>query len=318
MLSSLLGSIEQGFGPSLSLAGDITFLIGLLMLAYVILAPSLRVLVEIQAANIGMQRDWIMHCESCRRMTVVIGPQCEHCGHTLGIPWTVRIQHFFSGGSESHWLQVTRWIFTVLGVTAFAAVTITALGLTGAWSPQSNVEKLFIGLSLVAWAGLGRLLGRVFGIGTGGPISRMRDAVFSLALVAVLLTTTTIASAARPVEETIIAQVRVDGQVAQLGTKAVALVGYQLGLEYLYLEHAFAGFQHTVPLAIVGARRIELPLTERQGDVVDFLWKHAEGLTARGLTVRKRTDQYVISESGIYEIVLRGNEISIRHYRAPS
>ncbi|NIO41799.1 MAG: hypothetical protein GTO41_17460, partial [Burkholderiales bacterium] len=82
----------------------------------------------------------------------------------------------------------------------------------------------------------------------------------------------TLASAARPVEETVIAQVRVDGQVAQLGSEAIALVGYQLGLEYVHVEHAFAGFRWVAPLAIVGARRLELPMDERQRRVTNFLW----------------------------------------------
>jgi len=318
MLSSLLRTIEQAFGPLLSSASEMTFLVGLLMLAYVIIAPTVRVVVEMQAARLGMAREWIMHCHTCRRMTAVTGSSCEHCGNNLGIPWTVRIQHFFSRGSEPRWLQLTRWTYTLLGIIVFTLISLAALSLSGAWSPQTSLEKLFVGLSLLTWAGLGWLLGRVFGIGTGGPISRVRDAVFCLALVALLLTTTTLASAARPVKETVVAQVRVDGQVAQIGSKAIALVGYQLGVEYLYVEHAFAGFRHVTPLAIVGARRLELPLDERQRELTDFLWKHADGLTRRGLSVRKRTDQFVVAQSGLYEIVLRGDEITIRQYAKPS
>jgi hypothetical protein len=318
MLSSLLRTIEQAFGPMLSSASDIAFLVGMLMLAYVIVAPFVRVVVEMQAARIGMAREWIMHCASCRRITTVAGSTCEHCGKDLGIPWAVRLQHFFSRGGEPRWLQVTRWIYTLLGIAAFALISIAALSLSGAWSPQTALEKLFVGLALLTWAGLGWLLGRVFGIGTGGPISRVRDAVFCLALVALLLTMTTLASAARPVKETVVAQVRVDGQVAQIGSKAIALVGYQLGVEYLYAEHAFAGFRYVTPLAIIGARRLELPLDQRQREIADFLWKHADVLTRRGLSVRKRTDQFVVAQSGIYEIVLRGDEIIIRQYARPS
>ncbi len=318
MLSSLLRTIEQGFGPLLSSAGDIAFLIGLLMLTYVILAPAIRIIIEMQAANLGIEREWIMHCASCRRMTIVAGSECEHCGHDLGIPWPVRLRQFFSRGAEPRWLQLTRWVYTLLGIAAFTLLTIVALSVSGGWSPQSHVEKLFVGLSLLTWAGLGWLLGRVFGIGTGGPIARIRDAIFSLALVALLLTTTTLASAARPVEETVVAQVRVNGQVAQLDSKAIALVGHQLGLEYLYVEHAFAGFRHVMPLAIVGARRLELPIGDRQRKLAEFLWKHAAVLTERGLAVRKRTDQFVVVEPGLYEIVLRGDDISIRQYASPS
>ena len=138
MLSSLLRTIEQAFGPMLSSASDISFLIGMLMLAYVIVAPLVRVVVEMQAARIGMAREWIMHCASCRRITAVAGSSCEHCGADLGIPWSVRLQHFFSRGSEPRWLQVTRWIYTLFGIAAFALISIVALSLSGTWSPQTS------------------------------------------------------------------------------------------------------------------------------------------------------------------------------------
>ncbi len=318
MLASLLATIEQGLGPSLSTAGNVAFLVGLTVLAYVVLAPLIGVVVEWQADRIGMEREWIMHCDTCRKTTVVTGSACEHCGQSLGIPWTVRLQHYFGHGNEPHWLRVFRWFYMLIGIAGFFIVTLAALGFTGAWNPQTNIEKLFVGLSMLAWGGLGWLLGRVLGIGTGGPISRVRDAVFSLALIAVLLITTALATAARPVEETVVARISVDGQVAQFGGKATVLAGYQLGFEYLYVEHAFAGFHHVTPLAIIGTQRIDLPLDKRENDIAAFLWKHANGLTARGLAVRKRTDQFAVTQPGIYEIVLRGHEISIRHFANPS
>ncbi len=318
MLASLLATIEQGLGPSLATAGNIAFLIGLATLAYVVFAPLIGIVVEWQADRIGMEREWIMRCATCRKPTVVTGSACEHCGQQLGIPWTVRLQHYFGHGSEPHWLRVFRWFYMLIGIAGFALLTLAALGLTGAWSPQTNVEKLFVGLSMLIWGGLGWLLGRVLGIGTGGPISRVRDAVFSLALIAALLITTALATAARPIEETVVARVTVDGQVAQLGSKATALAGYQLGFEYLYVEHAFAGFRHVTPLAIIGTQRIDLPIDERANDIAAFLWKHANEFTARGLAVRKRTDQFAVTQSGIYEIVLRGHEISIRQYASSS
>ena len=317
MLATLLRAIEQGLGPSLSSVGDIAFWAGMLMLAYVVLAPLMRVVVQTRAARSGIEREWIMSCKHCRKISVVAGSECEHCGRELDIPWIVRIHIFFANEGEASWLRNTRWVYTFIGLSVFVAITVTALSTTGTWSPQSNIEKLFVGLSLIAWAGLGWLLGRVLGIGTGGPISRVRDAIFSLALATVLIATTTLALAARPVPEIVVASVRVDGQVAQLGTKAIALIGYQLGFEYLQVEHNFAGFRQITPLAIVGARRIELPLSKFESKLVDMLWKHANGLTERGISVRKRTEQFVTNESGIYEIVLRGDEVSIRRFKTP-
>jgi len=317
MLATLLRAIEQGLGPSLSSVGDIAFWAGMLMLAYVVLAPLMRVVVQTRAARSGIEREWIMSCKHCRKISVVAGSECEHCGRELDIPWIVRLHIFFANEGEASWLRNTRWVYTFIGLSVFVAITVTALSTTGTWSPQSNIEKLFVGLSLIAWAGLGWLLGRVLGIGTGGPISRVRDAIFSLALATVLIATTTLALAARPVPEIVVASVRVDGQVAQLGTKAIALIGYQLGFEYLQVEHNFAGFRQITPLAIVGARRIELPLSKFESKLVDMLWKHANGLTERGISVRKRTEQFVTNESGIYEIVLRGDEVSIRRFKTP-
>lgn len=318
MLAILLKSIEQGLGPLLSPASDIVFWLGIFMLAYVIFTPMLRVVVEARAARIGMEREWIMQCLSCRRVTAVAGPDCENCGRSLDIPWLVRIYRFFGNEGEARWLRTTRWIYTTVGVVVFLAVTATTLMTSGAWNPQSNIEKLFVGLSMLSWAGLGWLTGRVIGIGTGGPIARVRDAIFSLALATVFITMTTIAAAARPAPETVVAQVRIDGQVAQLGSQAVALVGYQLGFEYLQVEHHFAGFSRITPLAVVGARRIDLPLGDFESRLVDLLWKHANAFTARGLSVRKRTEQFVADQSGTYQIVLRGGEISIRLYLPPA
>lgn len=318
MLSSLLLAIEQAFGPSISSTSHVVYIAGLAVLAYVIVAPLVRVVVDYQSAAIGMERRWIMHCLSCRRVTVVSGAKCEHCGADLGVPWTVRLRQLFSPGGDSGRLRALRWIYTVSGVIAFAVVTAIGFGSFDAWDPQTNIEKLFVGLSILTWAGLGWLLGRVVGIGTGGPITRLRDAVFSLALSAVLVLVVTLASAARPVQETVVAQVRVDGQVAQMGDKAIALVGYQLGFEYLLIEHEFAGFRSITPLAIIGARRLDLPIHERRAKVIELLWANADALGARGLSVRKRTDQFMVSRSGMYEIVIRGGDIVLRPYASPS
>jgi hypothetical protein len=37
----------------------------------------------------------------------------------------------------------------------------------------------------------------------------------------------------------------------------------------------------------------------------------------RGLNVRRRTEQFLASESGVYDVVLRGREIAIQPYIVP-
>ena len=251
MLATLLRAIEQGLGPSLSSIGAVAFWGGMLMLAYVAIAPLIRVIVQSRAARSGIEREWIMSCQHCRKISVVAGSECEHCGHELDIPWIVRLYIFFGNEGEATWLRTTRWVYTVAGLSVFVVITVFVLSSTGSWRPQSNIETLFVGLSLIAWAGLGWLLGRVLGIGTGGPVSRVRDAIFSLALASVLIATTTLASAARPVPETIVASVKVDGQVAQLGGKAVALESYHMGSrEQRIAEHAASALELIVQIDV--------------------------------------------------------------------
>ncbi len=317
MFASLLQTLESSFGTALSPAGDIAFWLGALMVLYVIAAPVARNLIEMQAADLGMEREWIMQCLACRRVTVVAGNTCEHCGRSLGIPWTVRLRNLFGNEGEARWVRGTRWVLTFAGVALFAAVTLFALISSGAWQPQTQIERLFVGLSLVAWAGLGWLLGRVFGIGTGGPIARVRDAVFALAVAAVLSATTAVAAAARPVPETVVARVTVQGQVAQFGGRSIPLVGHQLGFEYLQIDHDTAGFRRVVPLALLGAQRIELERGGVTGALTDHLWNNAQTYARRGLQVRRRVEQIPAYEAGIYEVILRGGEIEVRSYANP-
>ncbi|MEX0960077.1 MAG: hypothetical protein WDZ63_12385 [Burkholderiales bacterium] len=317
MLSLLLQTIEKSFGPSLSLIADIAFWTGATMVAYLVITPLLRVALEMRAARIGLERHWVMTCPNCTRLTVVSGPVCEECGKTLGIPLAVRIRNFFSGSEERRWLRWIRWILTACGVALFALITAAVAIRSGAWNPQTTLERLFIGLSMVAWAGLGWLIARVVGIGTGGPISRLRDAVFALATVAVLTATLAVAGASRPAPETLVARINIQGQVAQLGKVATPLVGYQFGFEYLQVDHELIGFHRIVPLAVVGAQRIPLLEDGFTETLTSHLWAHAHGYTDRGLIVRKRTEQIPASEPGLYEIVVRGGEISVRRYKPP-
>jgi hypothetical protein len=317
MLALLVQTIENTFGPSLGFAASVSFWTGFLLVAYLIAVPVARIVLDIDAARIGLARHWVMQCPTCKRTAVVSGAQCEHCGKPLGIPWHVRLHNFFSPEIEPDWLRYLRWGWASLGIIAFALVTAAVLIRTGAWSPQTNVEKLLVGLALMAWAGLAWLVGRVVGLHTGGPISRLRDAVFALATAAVLSALVAAAAAARPVPETLLARVTVQGQVAQVDGRAIPLVGYVLGFEYLQLDHELLGYQKVIPLAVIGSSSLPLVKQDWTRKLVDHFWEHANGYTARGLAVRKRTEQVLANEPGIYDVVLQGREIRIVRYAMP-
>ncbi len=318
MLSLLLQTIENTLGSSLGFAASVTFWVGVLMVAYLVVAPATRIVLDISSASAGLARHWVMQCPTCKRTAVVSGAECEHCGKPLGIPWHVRLRNFFSPEIEPDWWRYTRWVWAGVGITAFVIVTLTVLIQSGAWNPQTNVEKFLVGVALIAWAGFAWLMGRVLGLNTGGPISRLRDAVYALATAAVLSALVTLAVASRPVSETILARVTVQGQVAQVNGQAMPLVGYLFGFEYLQLDHELLGYRKVFPLAVVGSSSIPLVQGDWARRIVDHFWEHANGYSARGLSVRKRTEQVLVNEPGIYDVVLSGREVKINRYAVPA
>ena len=317
MLSLLLQTIENSFGSGLSAIAAAAFWIGIAMVLYVIAAPLARVAIDISAANAGLARHWVMQCPTCKQTIVVSGGECDRCGKALGIPLAVRIRNFFSPEIEAEWWRYLRWGWTVIGAAVFAFVTVAALAASGAWRPQAQVEKLLVGLALLTWAGLGWLLARVAGMNTGGPLVRLRDAVFALATAAVLAMLVILADAARPVPETVLARVTVQGQAAQVNGRHIPLAGYQFGFEYLQLDHPLVGYQQIIPLAVVGSSAVPLLDDGWKKKIADHFWSHATGYTARGLNVRRRTELFLTPQPGVYDVVLRGREIGLQAYAMP-
>jgi len=317
MLALLLQTIENTLGPSLGVAATAAFWAGILIVAYLVAAPIARIALDFSAARVGLARHWVMQCPTCKRTAVVSGAQCEHCGKPLGIPWHVRLHNFFTPEIEPDWWRYLRWFWAGTGVAVFTIITLAVMIRSGAWNPQTNVEKFLVGLALMAWAGLAWLVSRVAGLNTGGPVSRLRDAVFALATAAALSALVTLAAAARPVPETILARVTVQGQVAQVEGQSIPLVGYLFGFEYLQLDHELLGYQKVIPLAVIGSSSVPLVRSRWTRKIVDHFWEHANGYTTRGLSVRRRTEQVLVNEPGIYDVVLQGREITIVRYAMP-
>ncbi len=317
MLGMILQTIDKTLGSSLDSAADIAFWAGLSLMTYLVIAPLTRLLLELRAARIGLEKRWVMNCPTCERTTIVSSSVCEHCGRSLSMPLSLRVRHIFMLLAEPRWLRVTRWVLTSTGLLLFVVVTIVFAMKTSAFEARTNLERMFLGLAMIAWTGLAWLVARVLNPSQGGVLSRLRDAVFALAVFAVLSALIAVVGAARPVPETVVASVRVDGQVAQLQGKAIALAGSQMGFEYLQIDHDLVGIHRIVPIAIFGAQRVDLPLGRFESVLSQHLWENAHGYTARGLSVRRRTEQLLVDEPGTYEVVLRGTDIAVRRYAAP-
>ncbi|MGH8679357.1 MAG: hypothetical protein ACREUQ_13535 [Burkholderiales bacterium] len=317
MLDMILQTIDKTLGSSLATAADIVFWSGLVLMSYLVLAALTRLLMELRAARIGLEKRWVMNCPTCERMTIVSSSVCEHCGRPLGMPLTLRVQHIFMFLSEPHWLRNVRWALTFAALVLFVAVSAVFAVRTSALAGQSNLERMFLGFAMIAWTGLAWLIARMLNPSQGGVLSRLRDAVFALVVFAILSVLLGVVGAARPVPETVVATVQIDGQVAQLQGQAIALAGSQMGFEYLQIDHPLVGFHRIIPIAIFGAQRVELPMGRFEAAVSEHLWEHSNDYTARGLSVRRRTEQLLVDEPGTYEVVLRGNEVKVRKFVAP-
>lgn len=313
MLALLLQTVENALGPSLGLAAVIVFWSGIAVAAYMVAAPMARIAIDIGTARAGFSLQWITQCPACKHDTEIVDARCTHCRVRLSIPWHMHLRRFFGPRVGFRWWHGVSWAWSIVGIAAFTIMTVGALTMSGAWNPQTNVEMLLVGLALIAWAGLAGLVAGVLNLGAVGPFARLRDAIYALASAAVLSALMVLASAARPVPETLLARIIVQGQVAQVSGRTIAPAGGQLGFEYLQINHALLGYQKVFPLAIVGMSSIPLAQDRWTGWMVDHLWQYARGYTARGLAVRKRSEQILINEQGTYDVILHGQEIKISH-----
>jgi hypothetical protein len=313
MLRSLFQAIEQFFGPSLDMVAMAVYWCGIVLLAHRVVSPLFRLRMEMVSTRLKLQESVVMECPYCHRETVVHDAQCAFCRKSLTLPLSVRAWHFVRLRRQPMWWRWTRWTYDSLGLAAFAALTIAGFLALRAWAPVGPMQRLFIGLALACWVAIGWLVSRVLNLNAGGPIARLRDAVFAFAVAGMLAVLLLFAAESKPVEEMILWRIPVgEGAIARIDNRALALPQGVIGFEYLQVDHERLGFHRVIPVAFLGSERLELPHSGIEKWFLDNLWKYGQGYSERGLSVRSRVEQFNVVPNQRYEVVERDKQVFLR------
>ena len=313
MLRSLFQAIEQFLGTSLDTVAIVVYWSAIVLLVHRIFSPLFRLRMEMLSARLKMQESVVMECPYCHRETVVHDAQCAFCRKSLELPFTMRAWHFIRLRRQPLWWRRTCWIWDSLGLTAFVVLTIAGFIALHAWMPAGPLQKLFIGLALACWVAISWLVARVLDLGGGGPIARLRDSVFAFAVTGVLAVCLLFAAESRPVEEIVMWRIPVgEGGIARINEQALALPQGMIGFEYLQVDHELLGYHHVIPLAFLGSERLELKHAGIEKWFLDNLWKRGQGYSERGLSVRSRVEQFIVTPNQSYEVVERDKQVFFR------
>jgi hypothetical protein len=319
MLRNLFQAIEQSLGPSLDTVATAVYWSGIVLLVHRIVSPTFRLRMEMISAQMKLEESVVMECPYCHRETVVHDAQCAFCRKSLELPLTVRAWHFIRLRHQPMWWRWIRWTWDALGLAAFVALTVAGFMTLHAWGPVAPLQKLFIGLALACWVAVSWLAGRVLDLGAGGPIARLRDTVFAFAVAGMLAVSLLLAAESKPVEETVMWRIPVgEGAIASIENRALALPQGMIGFEYLQVDHELLGYHRVIPLAFLGSDRLDIRHAGLEKWFLDNLWKHAQGYSERGLSVRSRVEQFIVVPNQRYEVVERDKQVYFRPAATPT
>jgi hypothetical protein len=313
MLRNLFMAIEQALGPSLAPVAAVVYWAALILLAHRIIAPVVRLRMEMLGARLKLKESIVMECPACHRETVVHESQCAFCRKSIELPVSLKVWHFLKLRRQPNWFRWTRWGWDILGVAAFVAGTVALFVSLRAWSWSGPIQQLFFGTAILCWVAIGWLAARVLHIGPGGPVARLRDAAFSVAVAGMLAASLFFAGEARPVAEQVIWRVPVgEGGIAKIDDRTLLLPQGMIGFEYLQVDHETLGYHRIIPIAFLGSERLELKHGRAEKWFLDNLWKHMHGYSERGLSVRNRVEQFLVVPNNSYEVVERENQVYFR------
>jgi hypothetical protein len=313
MLRSLFQSVEQWLGPSLGTVATIVYWLAIAMLAHRIVAPLLRLWMEMVTSKLKMEESVVMECPYCHRETVVHDSQCAFCRKSLELPLTIKVWHFIRLRRRPRWLRWARWSLEVLALAAFIVITLAGFSAGRAWAPAGALQQLFIGVAILCWVAIGWLTARVLSLREGGPIGRLRDAVFAFATLGAMALAIFLAAESRPAQEMVLWRINVgEGGIAQIEDKPLPLPQGMIGFEYLQVDHELLGYHRIIPVAFLGAERMPVRHGKIEKWFLDKLWTSAQGYSERGLSVRSRVEQYLVVPNKDFEVVERERQVFFR------
>ncbi|MGH7167007.1 MAG: hypothetical protein ACREII_00595, partial [Nitrospiraceae bacterium] len=244
--------------------------------------------------------------------TIVSDRVCGQCEEDLGIPWIVRLWTAYTGSREGTIPRQVRWAGHLLGSAFFLLLSVWVVAGTGALGAQGTLHRLFLGLALVGLAVFGWVGGRALRIGNHGILARIGDAFMALTAIGAMAVALFLADAARPSQDIALARFETFANAAQIGPHVLQLSDGEIGFEYLELDQEHFGYHRIVPLGFSGSQRLPIQRSALTRWLVSHLRTHAAGYTARGFTVRVRTERLRIEPGQSYEVVERAGQVLIR------
>jgi len=306
VLRALFEGLEKAMGPSLDSLASFAWTFGLLLVALQVLAPFARVAVQLMLTRAGLEQAWVAGCSTCGTRTV-LAAECVKCGASLKVPALAKL--FARNRTRRAGLQRAGWAMSCLGALLFLA---GSLRLMAALAPSGPLERLFSGVALLAWAGIGFFLGRALGPRGGGPVARARELVFAAAAAALLGCALFLEQTVTPVPERVLAHVKVNPESIELNGAKLTITQPELGLELQVVEHPGLGFGRVLPLAWVGSTRSPIELSGTDAWLRDKTWAHAQTLISAGAQVKRRTETFPLAIGARYEVVLREHDVLLR------
>jgi hypothetical protein len=309
VLRTLFDGLEKSLGQSLSGLASFAWTLGLLLVALQVLAPFVRIALQVVFSRAGLERAWVVACGTCGSRSV-LGGDCLKCGAPQKVPALARV--LARRRRPSPMVQRAGWAWSSLGALLFLAAS---LRLIGGLAPSGEIERLFAGAALLAWAGVGFFLGRALGPSGGGPVVRTREAFFAGAATGLLGCAVFLEQTVHPLPERVFAHVAVEGNQVDLDGAKLSLGADELGLELQVVEHPSLGLSRVLPLAWVGATRSPIELGSTDAWLRDTSWAHAQALMSTGAVVKRRTETFPVASGGRYEVVLREHDVLLRPAR---
>ncbi|HEY3360048.1 MAG TPA: hypothetical protein VGQ83_42750 [Polyangia bacterium] len=319
MLRLFMQSLDRLLGPALTGIASAVYLAGWVVLGLAFALPLWRLWLRRQEARAGVRRVWTVPCARCGPVAPVFGRTCVQCGQPLGLPLAVRLRallHGFRAGVGSPRLMLG---YHGAGLALFGLIVLWVVGHLAALGARGALERLFVGLGLLALAAFGRGAGRALGLRPHGLIGRTADAVQAFAAVGVLAICALLAGQSRPITERVLVTFFAGDAGAGGALPTLQPTGEgEAGLEYLQVDHEVLGYRRIVPLALVGAAPRPLPQRWPATWAVPRLRRDAERWGRRGLTVRVRRDLQAVTLGTPYDVVERQGQVQLRPRGAPS
>jgi hypothetical protein len=308
MLRTLFEAAEGQGGERLETLASLAYALGALFITWRALAPLLGGVFEAAAASAGVHRGFTVVCEACQGRSL-LGAKCEKCNAELKLSMTVRAWARLNSPGRLRRSSVSFGV-GVLASTVFVAATAIAVLSLHALSPHGTLERLFLGIAGVAWAGAAFLLSRTFSLTGIGPLTRARELLFGSGAFGVALLAAVLAQLARPQELKSLATLTADEGAVHVNGQKLPIDNGEVSLAYQLIESPALGVTMSVPLSLNGSAGNVIPLEHEALEqwLLDATWQRAEALNGRGFAVKRRTEQFRVSPGHRYEVRLGERE----------